>query len=121
MFIEVVLVDMTLNESIMSRLLCLPINLFTGRLYGRYRDRVIRKLRSVSASRIIPMLGDILAYISFQLPLYVLVLLSIGLSMSAIATATLSQTLALFVLGAPYGMWLTQTRRWIKPQSVVEQ
>lgn len=114
MFIEVVVAGMTLQQSLISRLLCQPVNILTGRLYGRYRDRVIRALPCQGPRWLNSALGDVLAYISFQLPLYVLILLGIGMNMSEIVTAAVSQTLSLGVLGAPYGVWLTQTRRWIK-------
>ncbi|GAM62592.1 hypothetical protein JCM19232_1749 [Vibrio ishigakensis] len=36
------------------------------------------------------------------------------MDLPSIATAATTQTLALFVLGAPYGVWLTKVRRWVK-------
>lgn len=113
-FIEVVIVQMTVQQSLMSRLLCQPINILTGRLYGRYRDSVLRAVPFHGPSWLISAVGDVLAYISFQLPLYITILLCIGMDLPSIATAATTQTLALFVLGAPYGLWLTKVRHWVK-------
>lgn len=119
MFIEVVIVQMTIQQSLMSRLLCQPINILTGRLYGRYRDSVLRAIPFHGPGWLISAVGDVLAYISFQLPLYIAILLIIGMDLPSIATAATTQTLALFVLGAPYGVWLTKVRRWVKAPTQV--
>lgn len=115
MFIEIAIVGMTFQQSLYSRLLCQPVNIVTGRLYGIYRDKIIKTVSGKKVSKITEMLGDIIAYITFQLPLYIVILLSIGMDLPSIAKAAMTQTLALLVLGAPYGYWLTLVRKFINP------
>lgn len=117
MFIEIAIVGMTLQQSIMSRLMCQPLNISLGRLYGIYRDFIIGKLCGGKQSRLKETLGDILAYLTFQLPPYIGILVVVGMDMQGIITASISQTLALLVLGAPYGRWLGFVRRRFATES----
>lgn len=113
MFIEVAIAGMTIQQSALSRLLCQPINIVTGRMYGIYRDKIIDKLSHGKQRKWSKVLGDITAFITFQLPLYIVILVIIGMDMQGIVKAAMSQTLALFVLGAPYGYWLTIVRKFM--------
>ena len=110
MFIEIAIVGMTLKQSIFSRLMCQPINIGLGRVYGIYRDVVIRKFSGNQTSHIRETLGDIFSYLTFQLPPYIVILILVGMDMDGILTASVSQTLALVILGAPYGRWLSYVR-----------
>ncbi|MDX2350318.1 MAG: L-alanine exporter AlaE [Porticoccus sp.] len=118
MFIEVAIVGMTIQQSLLSRLLCQPVNIVTGRMYGIYRDKIIATLRNNKLQKLPSVLGDITAFITFQLPLYILILFIIGMDMQSITKAGMSQTLALLVLGAPYGYWLTVVRKLMKATPV---
>lgn len=113
MFIEVAIAGFTLQQSLISRLLCQPVNILTARGYGYYRDKVVAWLSGESPHWLKSTLGDILAYLSFQLPLYVVILLIAGTSWEGIIKASISQTLALVVLGAPYGVWLKYCRKML--------
>lgn len=113
MFIEVVLVGMTIQQSLFSRLMCQPVNILTGRMYGIYRDHLIAKVCGGNRTYIKESLGDMLAYLTFQLPLYVLILLAAKVDSQTIIAASVSQTLALLALGAPFGQWLKLTRRFL--------
>lgn len=113
MFIEIAIVGMTIQQSFLSRLLCQPINIVTGRMYGIYRDKIIEKLSRGKPHKRFQALGDITAYITFQLPLYILILFSIDMDIQSIAKAAMTQTSALLVLGAPYGYWLTVVRKFM--------
>ncbi|WP_051303107.1 L-alanine exporter AlaE [Psychromonas aquimarina] len=116
-FIEVLIVGMTIQQSLLSRLLCQPVNIVTGRMYGIYRDKIIGKLNSAKLHKRYKVLGDITAYITFQLPLYILILFIIGMDIQNITKAAMAQTLALLVLGAPYGYWLTAVRKFMNAAS----
>ena len=113
MFIEVAIVGLTLQQSIMSRVLCQPVNILTGRMYGIYRDKIIARLSRSKSNKGRQVAGDIIANITFQLPLYIVILLSLGMDIPSIAKAAMIQTLALLVLGAPYGYWLTIIRKFL--------
>ncbi len=116
MFIEIVIVGMTLTQSLMSRLMCQPLNIALGRTYGIYRDFIISKVRGHRKSRLRESLGDIVAYLTFQLPLYIGVLIAVGMDTKSIITALFSQIVALLILGAPYGQWLSFVRKRLLPE-----
>ena len=61
-------------------------------------------------------IGDILSYLSFQLPFYVVILMIVGMDLQGIIKACISQAAALVILGAPYGQWLDFVRRKMLPQ-----
>ncbi|MET4692792.1 L-alanine exporter AlaE [Endozoicomonas lisbonensis] len=119
MFIEIAIVGMTLRQSIISRLMCQPLNISLGRLYGMYRDFIIRKLCGDRQSVIKATLGDIIAYLTFQLPPYIGILVIVGMDVNGIITASISQTVALVVLGAPYGRWLSFVRSKLIPATTM--
>ena len=118
MFIEVVIVGMTLQQSILSRMMSQPINILTGRIYGMYRDSIISRFCKTKSNYLRESAGDITAYLTFQLPLYILILVAVGLDQSAILTASLSQVVALLILGAPYGQWLKLVRKKLMPEVI---
>ena len=111
MFIEIAIVGMTLKQSLLSRLMCQPLNITLGRAYGIYRDFVITRVCGAQRTSVKEIAGDILAYLSFQLPLYIGILLFLGMGVKEIITASISQTVALVILGAPYGQWLGFVRK----------
>lgn len=113
MFIEIVIVGMTLQQSLLSRIMCQPLNIAFGRIYGLYRDFIIAKVCGNNKSYVKEVVGDILSYLTFQLPLYLVILIVIGMDIEGIITATVSQTIALVILGAPYGKWLSFVRKKI--------
>ena len=113
MIVEIGIAGFTLIQSLISRLLCIPVNLGTARPYGMYRDAVIRVVGRWAPASIQGICSDVAAYISFQLPLYILILLCAGSSWSDIAAASVSQLAALFILGRPYGIWLEFCRKRI--------
>ncbi|WP_235013395.1 L-alanine exporter AlaE, partial [Colwellia marinimaniae] len=86
------------------------MNILTGRMYGFYRDKIIARLSRSKSNKGRQVVGDIIDNITFQLPLYIVILLSVGMDIPSIAKAAMIQTLALLVLGAPYGYWLTIIR-----------
>lgn len=118
MFIEIAIVGMTLKQSIISRLLCQPLNLTLGRIYGIYRDFIIAKVCGNKKTRLKETIGDIFSYLTFQLPPYIGILLIIGMDLDAIITASISQTVALVILGAPYGQWLGFVRKKMLSQII---
>lgn len=119
MFIEIAIVGMTLKQSVISRLMCQPLNIGLGRIYGIYRDFIIKKICGNKPSRIRETLGDIISYLTFQLPPYIGILILVGMDMDGILTASVSQTLALVVLGAPYGRWLSFVRSKFLPEATL--
>ena len=119
MFIEIAIVGMTLRQSVISRLLCQPLNLTLGRIYGMYRDFIISKVCGGRKTRLKETIGDIFSYLTFQLPPYIGILLIVGMDLDAIITAAISQTIALVILGAPYGQWLGFVRKRVLTEAIV--
>ena len=111
MFVEIVVVGMTLQQSLFSRLFCQPVNILTGRMYGAYRDWIINLFCRSKQTFLRESFGDVTAFLTFQLPMYIVILIVIGIEQQAIVTASISQTASLLILGAPYGQWLKLVRR----------
>ncbi len=78
MCIEVFLSGMSFEQSFYSRLVAIPVNILIAWPYGMYRDLFMRAARKVSPSGWIKNLADILAYVTFQSPVYVAILLVVG-------------------------------------------
>lgn len=111
MAIEVFVAGLTLFQSLQARAAAIPVNLLTGRPYGWFRDRLFRLLR-IDASRPLKMiLGDTLAFLVFQVPLYVAVLLLAGATWSQIALSSLSMSILFSIAGRPYGVFLEFCRK----------
>lgn len=113
MMIEVLVAGMTITQSLVARTAAIPTNLLTGRPYGCYRDMLFRKLDLNGDSFIQTAAGDTVAFISFQLPLYVFVLLLAHASLNQIIVSGMMMTLVFAVAGRPYGIFMDCCRRGI--------
>lgn len=110
-FVELVVAGLTAEQCLRARLTAVPIILITGRPYGLYRDWIWRLSgadEGVAARRVI---ADTTAFVSFQLPVYWIVLLIAGASFWQIAAASVTATIILLVSGRPYGALLDVFRR----------
>jgi len=110
-FVEMVVAGLTVEQCLRARLTAIPIILITGRPYGLYRDWVWRLSRAeegVVARRVI---ADTAAFVSFQLPVYWIVLIIAGASFWQIAAASVTAIIILLVSGRPYGVLLDVFRR----------
>ena len=113
MMIEIFAAGMTVMQSLVARIAAVPTNLLTGRLYGCYRDMLFRRFDLKVDSLIQTALGDTVAFISFQLPLYVLVLLLAHASVNQIIISTTMMTFIFAVAGRPYGIFMDYCRKFI--------
>ncbi|WP_410016423.1 L-alanine exporter AlaE [Sodalis sp. C49] len=112
MFIEVLLSGMTLQQSLSSRLLSVPVNIVIAWPFGQYRDAVLRLARRHGPNRFWARnIADLLAYVSFQSPVYVLILLAVGADSQQILTAVTSNAVGSMILGVAYGYFLEYCRR----------
>lgn len=113
LFVEVVVSGLTLVQSLQSRAASIPINLLTGRPYGWFRDRLFVSLKLNRTSVIGGAVGDTLAFILFQIPLYFVVLSLAGATLVQMITA--ATTFSLFIAGSGriYGLFLDYCRRII--------
>ncbi|HCM0113928.1 TPA: L-alanine exporter AlaE [Escherichia coli] len=114
MCIEVFLSGMSFEQSFYSRLVAIPVNILIAWPYGMYRDLFMRAARKVSPSGWIKNLADILAYVTFQSPVHVAILLVVGADWHQIMAAVSSNIVVSMLMGAVYGYFLDYCRRLFK-------
>ncbi len=111
MLIEVLLSGMTFGQSLSSRLVSIPVNILIAWPYGLYRDAFIRFARRFSMASWAKNLADLLAYVTFQSPVYAAILWSVGADTQQIVAAVTSNALISMVMGVAYGYFLDYCRR----------
>lgn len=111
MFIEIFIARLTFFQSVTARIAAIPVNLITGRPYGWFRDKLFAVLGIDGTSPWKMILGDTAAFVMFQVPLYVIVLLLAEASWSQIAISSAFMTAAFSLAGRPYGIFLDFCRR----------
>ncbi|HFZ8995392.1 TPA: L-alanine exporter AlaE [Citrobacter freundii] len=114
MFIEIFLSGMTFEQSLSSRLVAIPVNILIAWPYGMYRDVFMRAARKISLAGWTKNLADVLAYVTFQSPVYVIILLFVGASWHQIMAAVSSNIAVSMLMGAVYGYFLDYCRRLFK-------
>lgn len=112
MAIEILVSGMSFQQSLSSRLLSIPVNILIAWPYGRYRDLFIRIARRSDRSPfLLRNLADLLAYVSFQSPVYAAILWSVGADGQQIITAVASNAVVSMAMGVVYGYFLEYCRR----------
>lgn len=114
MLIEIFLSGMSFEQSLSSRLVAIPVNIIIAWPYGLYRDAVMRFARRISPSGWVKNLADVLAYVTFQSPVYVAILLTVGADWHQIVAAVSSNIVISMLMGAVYGYFLDYCRRLFK-------
>jgi len=91
----------------------MPIALLTGRPYGIYRNWLFKCLQGTGAhvSQLRRLMIDTLSNVTFQIPLYVLILTFNGATMGQIITAVSSIIVVVTLSGRPYGIYLIWCRK----------
>lgn len=110
MFVETILSGLTLNQSFQSRILAIPLNFIVARPYGMYRDWLF-SLGGRIRGRFAKILLDILAFLSFILPQYAVVLWWVGAEFYQIVTACVTLASMSLAIGRPYGLYMVFCRR----------
>ncbi|PIJ49146.1 L-alanine exporter AlaE [Erwinia sp. OLTSP20] len=111
MITEIFISGMRIDQSLSSRLCAIPINILIAWPYGLWRDRLLFKARQISPAVWLRSLADVIAYVSFQSPVYALILLSIGASRQQIIAAVSANILTSMLTGGIYGYFLDFCRR----------
>jgi hypothetical protein len=112
MAIEILVSGMSFEQSLSSRLLSIPVNILIAWPYGRYRDLFIRVARRFHRQPfLLRNLADLLAYVSFQSPVYAAILWSVGADGQQIITAVTSNAVVSMAMGVVYGYFLEYCRR----------
>lgn len=111
MMIEIFLSGMSFQQSLSSRLVAIPVNIIIAVPYGFYRDFAMRQARLISPSGWMKNIADVIAYVTFQSPVYVAILLVVGAEWQQIAAAVSSNIVVSMLMGAAYGYFLDYCRR----------
>jgi hypothetical protein len=98
------------DQVLAARLTAVPAILLTGRPYGWWRDRVFVRLGAQAAGAWRRGAVDTLAFVSFQVPVYVAILLVAGATTGQIAAAAGSAVVLMLLLSRPYGLFLDACR-----------
>ena len=111
MAIEIFLSGMSFQQSLSSRLVSIPVNILIAWPYGFYRDGFMKLARRAGNATWMRSLADILAYVTFQSPVYAAILWSVGADTQQIIAAVSSNIVATMLMGAAYGYFLDYCRR----------
>lgn len=114
MVVEVVISGMSFEQSLASRLLSIPVNIAIAWPYGVYRDWFVSRAGKLSAARPVKLIADLLAFASFQLPVYAGILFSVGATLEQIIPAVASTAVISCAMGVVYGQFLEICRRWFR-------
>ena len=109
--VEYFVAGLSLDQVILTRIAALPAILFTGRLYGIWRDWVFARTGAEHRGPTFRLAADTAAFISFQLPVYGAILILAGASPAQIAAAIGTASGAMLLVSRPYGLFLDFCRR----------
>lgn len=110
--VEVLLSGMSLQQSLWSRLLAIPVNVIIAWPFSQYRDVVLRLALLYWPKQFWTRnVADLLSYVSFQSPIYAVILFAVGAEYRLLLTALASNAIASMVLGVAYGYFLEYCRR----------
>ncbi len=106
LLVEILVAGLTIEQSLQSRLMSIPVNMLVARPYGIYRDWIMSYSHSFKSRKVGDTVLDIVAFVSFQIPVYVVLVAATGATMEQIITACLGQTGALMLMARPYGVYM---------------
>jgi hypothetical protein len=112
MIVEIYISGLALLQSVQARATAAPMNIITARPYGIYRDWLFRAFKAKNASQWIKGYLDILAFVTFQVPLYASILFTTGASGKQILISCSTLLALSFIIGRPYGLFLSLFR-WL--------
>lgn len=118
MLIEIFISGMSFEQSLSSRLVSIPVNILIAWPYGIYRDTFMRLARLITVRVWGRTLADVLAYVTFQSPVYAAILWSVGADMAQIVAAVSSNIVVSMLMGAAYGYFLDYCRRLFRVTGV---
>lgn len=112
MSVELFVAGLSIEQSLHSRLLSIPVNLLIARPYGIYRDWIMAQGRKLARGSVVDAVMDIVAYLTFQMPVYAVLVGTSGASLEQVITACTGQLGALVLMGRPYGIYMQMCRSW---------
>lgn len=114
MIIEIFISGMSFDRSLASRIVAIPVNVITAYPYGMYRDFIISLISKRTQSKLLKRIADTFSYVSFQSPVYALILVAVGADFQQIITAVLSNAVISCCIGFIYGQFLDICRKLFK-------
>lgn len=105
---ERVIAGMTWEQVLHARLLGAALMVPVARPYGIWRDWLMRR---AGPGRVSQLVWDSAALVSFQVPIYALIIAFSGASGSGLVRGTLGAALMMLCLGRPYGAFLNWVRK----------
>lgn len=105
---ERILAGMTWEQVFHARLLGAALMVPVARPYGVWRDWLMKRAGS---NRLSKLLWDSAALVSFQVPIYAVIIAVSGASGSGLIKGTLGAALMMLLLGRPYGAFLNAVRK----------
>ena len=109
---ELLIAGMDPKQVLIARLIMIPVMMATARPYGLWRDWFFSKTRP--QRWLTNLVGDIIAFITFQVPVYVVTLALAGATASEIAAAVSASIVFMILLSRPFGIYLEAVRNWAR-------
>lgn len=113
---ELFIVGMEPRQVLIARLITIPVMILTGRPYGLWRDALFSRFQP--QGHIANVATDIVAFLLFQVPVYVTTLMIAGASLPEIQAAVSAAIVFMIVLSRPFGLFLEVLRKWAGTSSV---
>ena len=107
---ELVIAGMEAKQVLIARLIMIPVMMITARPYGLWRDCFFSKFRP--QRWMTNVVCDIVAFITFQVPVYVATLIVAGATTSEIGAAVSASVVFMILLSRPFGIYLEVLRGW---------
>lgn len=120
LIVEIFIAKLTLGQSLRSRATSIPANFLTARPYGLYRDWVKNQLTSRLSGAAWVIVADIIAFSSFQVPLYIVILMISGATLEQAVRSSVTVLFVSLVSGRPYGILLEFFRRVLADRTAAE-
>ena len=105
---ELIIADMHPIQVLTARMIMIPVMMITARPFGLWRDWFFLKFRPLR--RMSNVFCDIIAFTTFQVPVYMATLVVAGASISEIGAAVSSSIVFMILLSRPFGIYLDTLR-----------
>ena len=109
--VETLIAGLSIGQMIGTRISAIPVILLAGRPYGLYRDWLFQTMRASVESQFKATTVDTIANVTFQAPIYAILLALNSANVGQIVSAVGSVIIISAVSGRPYGIFLTWCRR----------
>ena len=107
---ELLIAGMEPKQVLTARLIMIPVMMITARPYGLWRDWFFANMRP--QQWITNVASDIVAFVTFQVPVYVATLAFAGATIPEIGAAVSAAIVFMILLSRPFGLYLEALRNW---------